>query len=314
MMTTAEILEHFKLYKEKFPREAVEAAIATEGAQREELTLELLRAIERSIDEAEVVAYDGKYTVHFYAMYLLAQFRDTRAYPLVLRLALLPSELLDELCGDFVTETLGRVLASVCGGELAGIKSLIENPEADEWARSAGLTSLVALVVEGAKSREEMIGYFASLFRGGLERRPSFVWTKLAACTCDLWPQELMPEIEQAFADGLIGEFSMTMKDVQRDLAKGPGGSRVYDPRNPHYRFIRDTVKDFGSWACFQPKKAKRDSLTVTAPDVALPGAAEASSPFEAIWKPAPQLVVKVGRNEPCPCGSGKKYKKCCLP
>ncbi|WP_202963229.1 SEC-C metal-binding domain-containing protein [Geomicrobium sp. JCM 19037] len=21
----------------------------------------------------------------------------------------------------------------------------------------------------------------------------------------------------------------------------------------------------------------------------------------------------KVGRNEPCPCGSGKKYKKCCM-
>jgi uncharacterized protein YecA (UPF0149 family) len=21
---------------------------------------------------------------------------------------------------------------------------------------------------------------------------------------------------------------------------------------------------------------------------------------------------IKVGRNEPCPCGSGKKYKKCC--
>ena len=21
---------------------------------------------------------------------------------------------------------------------------------------------------------------------------------------------------------------------------------------------------------------------------------------------------VKVGRNDPCPCGSGKKYKKCC--
>jgi len=23
--------------------------------------------------------------------------------------------------------------------------------------------------------------------------------------------------------------------------------------------------------------------------------------------------MVKTGRNEPCPCGSGKKYKKCCL-
>jgi len=24
-------------------------------------------------------------------------------------------------------------------------------------------------------------------------------------------------------------------------------------------------------------------------------------------------LLSKVGRNDPCPCGSGKKYKKCCM-
>ncbi len=26
---------------------------------------------------------------------------------------------------------------------------------------------------------------------------------------------------------------------------------------------------------------------------------------------PMPRQVAKVGRNEPCPCGSGKKYKDC---
>ena len=26
----------------------------------------------------------------------------------------------------------------------------------------------------------------------------------------------------------------------------------------------------------------------------------------------APAPKAKVGRNEPCPCGSGKKYKHCC--
>jgi uncharacterized protein YecA (UPF0149 family) len=26
----------------------------------------------------------------------------------------------------------------------------------------------------------------------------------------------------------------------------------------------------------------------------------------------APKMA-KIGRNDPCPCGSGKKYKKCCL-
>jgi SEC-C motif-containing protein len=28
--------------------------------------------------------------------------------------------------------------------------------------------------------------------------------------------------------------------------------------------------------------------------------------------KPPPRQVVKIGRNDACPCGSGKKYKKCC--
>jgi SEC-C motif domain protein len=28
--------------------------------------------------------------------------------------------------------------------------------------------------------------------------------------------------------------------------------------------------------------------------------------------KAPPVRVVKAGRNDPCPCGSGKKYKKCC--
>jgi hypothetical protein len=28
---------------------------------------------------------------------------------------------------------------------------------------------------------------------------------------------------------------------------------------------------------------------------------------------PAPVASTKVGRNDPCPCGSGKKYKRCCL-
>ncbi|MFH1362381.1 MAG: SEC-C metal-binding domain-containing protein, partial [bacterium] len=36
--------------------------------------------------------------------------------------------------------------------------------------------------------------------------------------------------------------------------------------------------------------------------------------PQKSAAKPAPvKSKIKVGRNDPCPCGSGKKYKKCCL-
>ena len=35
---------------------------------------------------------------------------------------------------------------------------------------------------------------------------------------------------------------------------------------------------------------------------------------LEILLNPATQKIAdkKIGRNEPCPCGSGKKYKKCC--
>jgi uncharacterized protein YchJ len=37
-----------------------------------------------------------------------------------------------------------------------------------------------------------------------------------------------------------------------------------------------------------------------------------AEESFEPLTAPIANEGGKVGRNEPCPCGSGKKYKKCC--
>jgi uncharacterized protein YchJ len=33
----------------------------------------------------------------------------------------------------------------------------------------------------------------------------------------------------------------------------------------------------------------------------------------EPVYQQIPVKKKKIGRNEPCPCGSGKKYKRCCL-
>jgi SWIM/SEC-C metal-binding protein len=43
------------------------------------------------------------------------------------------------------------------------------------------------------------------------------------------------------------------------------------------------------------------------------PDKPEDISDLEKSLNPArPTASIKIGRNEPCPCGSGKKYKKCC--
>jgi preprotein translocase subunit SecA len=42
------------------------------------------------------------------------------------------------------------------------------------------------------------------------------------------------------------------------------------------------------------------------------PAAAQQESEAPQIATPVVRDAPKVGRNDPCPCGSGKKYKKCC--
>jgi SWIM/SEC-C metal-binding protein len=43
------------------------------------------------------------------------------------------------------------------------------------------------------------------------------------------------------------------------------------------------------------------------------PDKPEDISDLEKLLNPTkPVQSIKIGRNDPCPCGSGKKYKKCC--
>ena len=90
-----------------FPREALEAAIA----QQEAITPHLLHALEDTTALLARLVVDKEYMLPFYAFYLLAQFREERAYPPIVRLFAFPDDLPLELTGDFVTEDLGRVLA-----------------------------------------------------------------------------------------------------------------------------------------------------------------------------------------------------------
>lgn len=297
-MDTAEILHLLEKETGTFPRTAVEAAVA----RREEIIPELLRVLEKTLDQAAQLADVPGYIAHLYAMLLLAQFRETRAYPLVVRFALLPNDLLDPLCGDFVTEDLGRVLASVCGGDPSGIQSVIENEEADEWARGAALGSLVTLVAAGQVGRDEIVNYFAGLFRGKLKRTWSHVWDRLVACSADLYAAELIGDIEQAYAEGLVDPDYIGLDEVQQDLATGQDRALARLADNTHLRMVKDTVAEMSWWACFHEAPVKRTP----------PAAPYASLMELAAPSPIRKAEPKTGRNEPCPCRSGKKYKKCC--
>jgi hypothetical protein len=299
-MEIDEIIEQLEWFDGKFEREAVEAAIA----RKDEVIPELLLVLEEIADPelAAGLDADGEYMAHLYAMYLLAQFRETRAYPLMVRIALLPSDLLESLFGDCITESLGQVLASVCGGDLEGIQSIIENPTADEWVRGAALGGLTALVGAGIKSREEILSYFAELFHGKLTDKNEIVWSELVSYSTDLYAPELLGEIQKAYEDGLVDPTFIGLDDVRNDLAKGKEWAMERLAADPHRQLITNAIKEMEWWDSFKEKKPSTATTALEANE------SRWNDSYSGFKRTAP----KIGRNDPCPCASGKKYKKCC--
>jgi hypothetical protein len=266
----------------QFPYEAIDAAIA----QQDAITPHLLRSLENPSWVLDRFARTD-YMLPLYAFFLLAQFREERAYPLIVDFFSTPGERAADLTGDFVTEDLGRVLASVSGGDLEPMRELLENPALDQYVRTSSLDGLLTLFVEDVISRAEAITFLRPYFHGRMRRANPFMWGHLVSTTSDLYPDELLPEIREAFAEERVDEQYVDMDWVNYVMREGKEATLASLNDNRHYHFVNDVSDEMSWWATFQEPLPDTD----TQPDL---------------------VPEKIGRNDPCPCGSGRKYKHCC--
>ena len=298
IMTIEEILNGLAHTDNKFPREAMQQAIA----QQEEIIPHLLKILETAAGNPNE-ALDQHNFSYLYAMFLLAQFRERRAYPLIVKLASLPAKTADEMLGDTITDDLSSILASVCHGDTSLITELIENRDAEQYARGAAIESLVILVARGVKSRDEVMAYFKSLFEGRLEREPSYVWGELVVCATDLYPEEIHEQIEKAFENDLVDEWIIDLDLVNQGLSLGK--ETALAKLRDKAKFLDDAIAEMEWWAWYKDPNEAAASTTKNR---------KQTKQLPTNWTPPVPYVAaaKVGRNEPCSCGSGKKFKKCC--
>jgi Protein of unknown function (DUF1186) len=250
-MELTEIIAELENYTGTFPRLALEGAIA----EREAITPILLATVTEWKSKLEELSERPNYFLHLYAMYLLAQFRESQAYQPIVEFFSVPGDISMDVTGDLATEDLGRILASVCDGNIEPIQQLIENRQANEYVRSSALSSLIILVIQGAIDREVVIKYFEELFSTRLEREYSFVWTKLVMKSAMLAPLELKQQIDRAFDAELVEEFFFGRKDVDHYINLGQEASLNELRDREHYTLIEDTISEMEWWSCFQDKK-----------------------------------------------------------
>jgi hypothetical protein len=286
-----------------FPRESVEEAIRRWDESAPWFLAGLKEAAERSGTP------DPGNLFHEFALRLLAQFRDARAYESAVQLTRRPD--VDDFLGDSITEDLGRILASVSGGDPRLLQELVADQAADEFARGAGLTALGVLCRQGQVSREDFSKYLGSLLAGGLEKEAGFLWTDVADICATFGFSEHEPALKEAWDAGLIDPFFDDWKNLRARLRSG-----VFDKKGEkHYSYFEDAAASMEDWGCFDAREVFEEEdedaidheerpADVPIWDDELAELGEVPGPVRA--------APKIGRNDPCPCGSGKKYKKCC--
>jgi Protein of unknown function (DUF1186)/SEC-C motif len=242
----------------------------------------------------------------FYILHLCGQRRETRAYEPICRLIAGDPDI-EVWLGDATTETLSGILINVFDGDVAPLTAAIESPGGDEFARGSALSALGYLVrSRGAVSDEAMRALLRRLRGDALPRDiPSF-WFSWAATAAALGYEDLKMEVAILTKDGLLDASDLDLEDFNHilDLARAdPSGLAGFHDQS--VLPLDDAIGTLESWRRGGDLDFDEEGFESSEDDnVRRP------NPFDA---PYVNLVRDVGRNDPCPCGSGKKYKKCCL-
>ncbi len=234
----------------------------------------------------------------FLVIHLLGEKAETAAFGPLCRL-LLDADTSDLILGDAITTTLRGILISTYDGDLAALQVVIEAQTADDFVREGALLALAYLTRTGRVSEADMRAYLVHLLTALQPQAEHVVWIGWLLAVAHLGHEDLAEQAEGLIRCGFVSERDWRIADFRADLRR-----TLVDPERmagfAHDRIgpFTDAIGEFETWAGFSG-----EDEAATLP----------SWPEYEVQQPITNPLRGVGRNDPCPCGSGKKYKKCCL-
>lgn len=222
----------------------------------------------------------------FFGLHILAAARVTATFPLLLRLLRRPAEEVDELMGDALTETTAKVLASTYDGSVDGLLALIADRRIGEITRWLALDALTWLTWSGQVERDLTERFLTRLWDETVAEPTDSAWfgwltavgvlgfDRMAGQALASWTPMMDSYITPNRYREMLADAAAAPRDRDRVEAEGLGT-------------IDDVVQSL-NWIMQAPAE-------------------------EPVPEPMVNPLRGVGRNDPCPCGSGRKYKKCCL-
>ena len=196
----------------------------------------------------------------------------------------------DDGMDDWVSEDLPHALAQFGEVALAPLTAYLADTKHGDWSRVAAAKAISFVGELHSHTRTDCITRLSAQLEHFAEQSDTLN-AFLISPLLDLRAVEMMPEIERAFASGRVDEAVLgDVEDVQIEF--GLKTKREHPPKPNSLTRLGEKLRAFAPAEQLEQELESFDpSGTISVPYVA---------------------PLKVGRNDPCPCGSGKKYKKCC--
>jgi len=276
----------------RLPVEAIRAAQADRDA--------LVPMFLRTIDDFLSSKRPADPNALFFIFHLLGEWREKSAYRSLAAFLRLPRDVLETILGDCITETTHRVMAAVFDGAPDPLYEIIRDPEADEFVRAKMCQALAMLTRRSELPRDATAAFLRDCYAQLEPQKDCYVRSGWVDAVSWLGLTELKPLVQQAFLRGSIDPIWLAFKDFEEDLqytVDHPEAEPLHADGN--LTLFGETVAEMSGWAGFEPKPPRNETSNWGL--------------LDSFGMPHREPLRKIGRNDPCPCGSGKKFKKCCL-
>ncbi|WP_258590459.1 DUF1186 domain-containing protein [Mesorhizobium sp. AR07] len=249
---------------------------------------------------------DDEEMLLFRGLYILGGARDSQACQLLLRLLRRPAKEVDRLLGDALTETMSSIAAGVFDGDVDALFGIIADRSVDEFARDALFGAATFLAWDGRIERDRMRHFLERFHKERLAADGDFAWIGWLEAIALLGLRDMAGLAHGAWDEGRIppgvldrGHFENNLRSAEQRPDDVDRFKRV------NLGYIEDVLAAL-DW-----------TRGIGLDEGSGLGEEDWQSPWpDRDWSdmtPATNPLRDVGRNDPCPCGSGKKFKKCCL-
>lgn len=296
-MEVKEIIESLKYNNDgKLQKESILEA----RNHKEDVTENLLIELDKVANNIENYAKDQTYFLPLYAMFLLAEFREKRAFSIIIKLITSNQNAVDDLLGDLITGDLKKILASTFDGNVDCLYNIITNLELNEYVRGAAFHSLEILNKYNIIKNEEIIEMIDKMLLNELKEDYSVVISDIVVYISENQIYDKVELVRNLYNENrvniqMIGDYDQFIDDIY-------GKIDYHSDKN----MIEDTIKCLSWWACFNQEDNDKN----------IDFAQKMQEFIKDEMKREQQAITKtkeIGRNDLCYCGSGKKYKKCCM-